>query len=143
MTDLRGRSIRTLAWLGDVEFEREVRHRLARRGDYPTDRLDAMKTRVVRAEAQARLLEQILPELRPEELELVRRGRNASPTAVARGGRRHTQQYRAATGFEALVGTWCLEGEPGRMRLHEVLGAPLEAAIDEAVAAAAHRPRRG
>ena len=143
MTDLRGRSIRTLAWLGDVEFEREVRHRLARRGDYSTDRLDAMKTRVVRAEAQAQLLEQILPELRPEELELVRRGRNASPSSAARGGRRHTQQYRAATGFEALVGTWCLAGEPGHMRLLEVLGAPLEAAIDEAVAAAAHRPRRG
>ena len=143
MTDLRGRSIRTLAWLGDVEFEREVRHRLALRGDYSTDRLDAMKTRVVRAEAQAQLLEQILPELRPEELELVRRGRNASPSSAARGGRRHTQQYRAATGFEALVGTWCLAGEPGRMRLLEVLGAPLEAAIDDAVAAAAHRPRRG
>ena len=93
----------TLAWLGDVEFEREVRHHLARRGDYPTDRLDAMKTRVVRAEAQARLLEQILPELRPEELDLVRRGRNASPAAAARGGRRHTQQYRAATGFEPPV----------------------------------------
>jgi ribonuclease-3 family protein len=102
-----------------------------------------MKTRVVRAEAQARLLDRILPDLRPEELELVRRGRNATPSAAARGGRRHTQEYRAATGFEALVGTWCLEGDPGHARLHEVLGGPLEAAIDEAVAAAAHRPRRG
>ena len=143
MTDLRGRSIRTLAWLGDVEFEREVRLRLARRGDYSTDRLDAMKTRVVRAEAQARLLERILPGLRPEELELVRRGRNASAPSAARGGRRHMQDYRAATGFEALVGAWCLEGEPGVARLHEVLGAPLEEAIDEAVAAAGQRLRRG
>lgn len=143
MTDLRGRSIRTLAWLGDVEFEREVRYRLARRGDYPTDRLDAMKTHVVRAEAQARLLERVLPALRPEELELVRRGRNASPSAAARGGRRHTQEYRAATGFEALVGAWCLDGEPGRARLLEVLGAALEEAIDGAVAAAGRRLRRG
>lgn len=143
MTDLRGRSIRTLAWLGDVEFEREVRHRLVRRGDYPSDRLDAMKTRVVRAEAQARLLEAILPGLRPEELELVRRGRNASPPAAARSGRRHMQEYRAATAFEALVGAWCLGGEPGRARLVEVLGEPLEAAIAEAVTAAAQRLRRG
>ncbi len=36
-------SVRTLAWLGDAEFEREVRLRLARRGDYSTDRLNAMK----------------------------------------------------------------------------------------------------
>ena len=143
MTDLRGRSIRTLAWLGDVEFEREVRLRLARRGDYTTDRLDAMKTRVVRAEAQAKLLERILPGLRPEELELVRRGRNASPPAAARSGRRHMQEYRAATGFEALVGAWSLEGEPGLARFAEVLAAPLEEAIDEAVAAAGRRLRRG
>jgi rhodanese-related sulfurtransferase len=32
------RSVRTLAWLGDAEFEREVRLRVARRGDFPTDR---------------------------------------------------------------------------------------------------------
>lgn len=143
MTDLRGRSIRTLAWLGDVEFEREVRYRLARRGDYPSDRLDAMKTRVVRAEAQALLLAAVLPGLLPEELELVRRGRNASPPAAARGGRRHMQEYRAATALEVLVGVWCLAGEPGRARMDAVLGAPLDAAITEAVAAAAKRPRRG
>lgn len=143
MIDLRGRSTRTLAWLGDVEFEREVRYRLARRGDYPIDRLDAMKTRVVRAEAQAQLLEEIMPGLRTEELELVRRGRNTAPPSAARGGRRHMQEYRAATALEVLVGVWCLEGEPGRARMHEVLDAPLEAAITQAVAAAAQRPRRG
>lgn len=143
MTDLRGRSTRTLAWLGDVEFEREVRYRLAHRGDYSCDRLDAMKTRVVRAEAQAQLLEQILPALRPEELELVRRGRNTAPPAAARGGRRRMQEYRAATAFEALVASWCLGGEAGRARLHEVLDEPLRAAIDGAVAADAQRPRRG
>jgi ribonuclease III family protein len=143
MADLRGRSIRTLAWLGDVEFEREVRYRLARCGDYPTDRLDAMKTRVVRAEAQARLLAEILPGLHPAELELVRRGRNAAPPASARSGRRHAQEYRAATAFEVLVGMWCLDGDPGRARLLEVLDAPLDAAIAQAVAVAAQRPRRG
>lgn len=143
MTELRGRSIRTLAWLGDVEFEREVRYRLARRGDYPTDRLDAMKTRVVRAEAQAQLLEQILPILRPEELDVVQRGRNTSPPSAARGGRRRMQEYRAATALEALVAAWCLGGESGRARLHEVLDAPLSAAIEGAVVLDAQRPRRG
>ena len=143
MADLRGRSLRTLAWLGDVEFEREVRYRLARRGDYPSDRLDAMKTGVVRAEAQAQLLEIVLPGLAPEELDLVRRGRNAAPPAAARGGRRRMQDYRAATALEALVATWCLGGEAGRERMQQVLGPALDAAIDRAVATHARRPRRG
>ena len=65
MTDepLPERSVRTLAWLGDAEFEREVRVRLARRGDFPTDRLHAMKARVVCAEAQAELLATLEPVL--------------------------------------------------------------------------------
>jgi len=143
MGDLRGRSIRTLAWLGDAEFEREVRYRLARRGDYPSDRLDAMKTRVVRAEAQAGLLQQLLASLTPEELDVVRRGRNAAAPSAARGGRRRTQDYRAATGLEALIARWCLDGEPGRERMHHVLGPALDLAIDRAVEAEARRPRRG
>lgn len=142
MVDLRTRSIRTLAWLGDVEFEREVRHRLAQRGDYSTDRLDGMKSRIVRAEAQAVLLERIVPQLRPEELALVQRGRNAAVSAGARG-RRRTREYRAATAFEALVAGWCLDGEPGRARMLELLEGPLEDAIGEALAADARRPRRG
>ena len=52
--DLRGRSIRTLAWLGDVEFEREVRVRLARRGDFPTHRLHVLKAKIVCAEAHSK-----------------------------------------------------------------------------------------
>ena len=53
------------------------------------------------------------------------------------------QEYRAATAFEALVASWCLEGEAGRARLHEVLDGPLTAAIDGAVQTHAQRPRRG
>lgn len=140
--DLRGRSIRTLAWLGDAEFEREVRYRLVRRGDYPSDRLEAMKTRVVRAEAQAVLLETVLPELREEELDLVRRGRNTAAPGASRGGRRRTRDYRAATALEALVAAWCVD-EAGRERMHDVLGPALDSAIDEAVTAEARRPRRG
>ena len=143
MTDLSGRSTRTLAWLGDVEFEREVRYRLARRGDYPTDRLDTMKTRIVRAEAQAELLESVLPLLEPDELAVVQRGRNAATTASARGARRKTEAYRGATALEALVAVWCFDEPKGRQRFEEVLGARLEAAVDAALAADARRPKRG
>ena len=143
MADLLSRSIRTLAWLGDVEFEREVRHRLAQRGDYPTDRLDAMKTRIVRATAQAELLDEIRPQLSEDELALVQRGRNAAPPAGARKGRQGMAEYRAATALEVLVAAWCVGPVEGRARFEEVLAGPLERAIDRALKSHGRRVRRG
>lgn len=131
MTDdhaLRGRSIRTLAWLGDVEFEREVRLRLSRRGDYPTDRLDKLRARIVKAEAQAALLAELVEGgvLRDDELGVVGRARN---TAVNRtGARRGIREYRAATALEALIAWWIVGGEAQRF---EALIIPaIEARID-------------
>lgn len=135
MTDdskLRGRSIRTLAWLGDVEFEREVRLRLSRRGDYPTDRLDKLRAKLVRAEAQAELLAELVDagRLREDELAVVGRARN---TAVKRtGARRGIREYRAATALEALIAWWLVGGEVERF---EILIVPaLEARIDRMMA---------
>ena len=117
MTDdlaLRGRSIRTLAWLGDVEFEREVRLRLSRRGDYPTDRLDKLRAQLVKAEAQAALLAELINAglLSEAELAVVGRARN---TAVNRtGARRGIREYRAATALEALIAWWIVGGDGDR-----------------------------
>ena len=115
---------------------------VARRGDYPIDRLDAIKAQVVRAEAQAALLDGIESELDEAEQDMVRRGVNASVSSTPRG-RRTTQQYRRATGFEVLIAYWTLRGDDGQARWAAVLGAPLEAAIDGAVTQHAERPRRG
>jgi ribonuclease-3 family protein len=137
---LAARSVRTLAWLGDAEFEREIRLRIARRGDYSTDRLDAIKARIVRAESQARLLEALESSLSEEERSVVRRGRNARPTGSAR--RTKTRAYRSATALEALVALWKLDGARGQRRFDKILGPLLEAAIDDALANT-HKPRRG
>ena len=144
MTDapLPDRSIRTLAWLGDAEFEREVRLRLARRGDYPTDRLHAMKALVVCAEAQAELLASIEPALDEVEAGVVRRARNLN---VKNGGRgvRSTRDYRSSTALEALVAHWCMFTAEGRPRFDALIAPWLEARIDAAIAAASRAPRRG
>lgn len=134
------RSVRTLAWLGDAAFERDVRWRVCGRGDHPVDRLDSIKADVVRAEAQAALLEIIEPELTEDEHAVVRRGRNAKTTSIR--GKKDTQTYRSSTGFEALVARWALLG--GEWARYEALVVPhLEPMIDAATAKRAKRPRRG
>ena len=140
--DLRARSVRALAWLGDAEFEREVRRRILVRGDYPVDRLDAVKALVVRAERQAALLTVIEPHLDDAEQALVRRARNQAPRG---GGRttRDTRAYRAATALEALVGAWFHGAPAGLARFEALLAPAIEAAIDEALTAAGTRIRRG
>ena len=134
------RSVRTLAWLGDAAFERDVRWRVCARGDHRVDRLDSIKADVVRAEAQAALLELIEPELSEDERAVVRRGRNAKTTSIR--GKKDTQTYRSSTGFEALVARWALIH--GQWARYETLVVPhLEPMIDAATAKRAKRPRRG
>jgi ribonuclease-3 family protein len=134
------RSVRTLAWLGDAAFERDVRWRVCRRGDYPVDRLDSIKADVVRAEAQAELLAAIDDALDDDERAVVQRGRNAKTTSLR--GKKDTQTYRSATGFEALIARWALL-DGAWARYEELIVPRLEPMIDAAVARRAKKPRRG
>jgi ribonuclease-3 family protein len=138
---LAGRSVRTQSWLGDAVFELQVRLRVAMRGDFPVDRLDAIKAEVVRAERQAELLEAVLPALDDEEAALVRRARNTSPPSSARG-RRAMQSYRAASALEALVARWWIMPD-GQARFDALLGAHLDAAITRALELRKAKPKRG
>jgi ribonuclease-3 family protein len=124
---LRDRSIRTLAWLGDAEFEREVRLRLVRRGDFPTDRLDKLRAKIVNAAAQAELLATLLERLDEQELGVVRRARNAAPRGSGRGSA-GVREYRAATALEALIAWWLLDGL--HERFESLIVPAIEARID-------------
>ncbi len=125
--DLRQRSIRTLAWLGDAEFEREVRWRLSARGDFRTDRLDKARARIVNAESQAALLGELITagKLREDELAVVGRARNAAVRGVIR---RNVRDYRAATALEALIAWWLCGGETERFT--QLIVPAIEARID-------------
>jgi ribonuclease III family protein len=136
---LTGRSMRTQSWIGDAVFELQVRLRVAMRGDFPVDRLDAIKAEVVRAESQAALLEAVLPVLDDDEAAVVRRARNTAPPMSARG-RRAMQSYRAASALEALVARWWIDGNA---RFEELLAPQLDAAITRAVELRSTKPKRG
>lgn len=131
-----------MAWIGDAVFELDVRRRLSDRGDYATDRLDAMKADLVCARRQAELLAEIEAQLDDEEGAVVRRGRNASVGGGKARGKTDVRTHRNATGLEALIAYWF--ADPDRRRRYALLLVPaLEAAIDGAVARRAKKLRRG
>ncbi len=72
-------------------------------------------TRRVNAAAQAHALRLVMDMLNEEELELVRRGRNAHPRHGAPRSAT-SAQYSASTGFEALIGFHHLTGQTERLQ---------------------------
>jgi ribonuclease III family protein len=106
----------SLAYIGDAVYELYVRTSLL----LPLKRSHAYHQDVVaqvRAETQARHLEQLLPQLSEAELAWIKRGRNA-----ASGGPKRVSPeiYQQATGFETLIGYLYLTNPP---RLQKLLAA--------------------
>ena len=103
-----------LAYLGDAVYELYVRSRFL----LPHKRSQTYHNLVVaqvRAEAQAAHLRYLTPYLNQTELEIVRRGRNAT---VGRPRRAAPKVYQQATSLEALVGYLYL---CDRQRLYQLL----------------------
>lgn len=103
-----------LAYVGDAIYELYVRMFYL----LPLQRSDAYHRLVVaqvRAETQALHLRSLTPYLRPSELEIVRRGRNA---ATGRPKRVNPEIYQQATSLETLIGYLYLTDFP---RLTELL----------------------
>ena len=99
-----------LAWLGDAVWELHQRQLLVGRPASPRS-LHAAGVARVRAEAQSLALEKLEPLLRDEELEWVRRGRNA---AGRRPRHLDPATYGRASGFETMVG-WLHLHDPERL----------------------------
>ena len=99
-----------LAWLGDAVWELHQRRRFIFESG-STAQLHRRTVALVRAEAQSAALAQLEPDLLPEELELVRKGRNAA----GRGPKRSDPGvYGRASGFETMVG-WLYLNNPQRL----------------------------
>ena len=112
--DLRRLSPAVLAYLGDAVYELFMRAFCL----MPPRRLRSYHEQVVnqvRAESQAHYLQQLQPQLTPEEIDILRRGRNAA----SRGPKRvDPAVYQDATALETLLGYLYLSN---RDRLSEIL----------------------
>lgn len=94
----------TLAWLGDALYNTKVRQHILARGTRKADLLQKQASKFNSAVGQAKVLDLLLEEnaLNEDELEIVRRGRNAHVKTSAKNTDLKT--YLKATGLEALFG---------------------------------------
>ena len=106
-----------LAYVGDTVYDLYVRTYLVTHHDLSVRRLNERAIRYVSAAAQAETVEALLEKLSEQELEVFKRGRNAKSAHIPKNAQ--VQQYRAATGLEALLGYLYLSGN--QKRLGEIL----------------------
>ena len=102
-----------LAHIGDGVFEVLCRAWLCDHGGVNVGRLHAETIRLVKATAQAKFADAMLPKLSEEELAYYRRGKNAHVHAVPKSA--SPKDYAKATGVEAMFGALYLAGKTERI----------------------------
>lgn len=96
-----------LAYLGDSVYETAVRYALLERGEMSLKDYNKTAIKVVSAPAQYKAVKALEAEFTEEEAEIIRKGRNAKGKNVPKSA--SVEEYRTATGFEALMGKLYLE----------------------------------
>ncbi len=113
-----------LAYLGDAVIELFVRNALVAAGYSTSAALNQKSLDYVRAGAQAKAMQKILPLLTEQEAAAFRRGRNMGHTNTPKGAT--VAEYRAATGMEVLAGYLHVLGQEQRLAQLLRIGFELE-----------------
>ena len=100
--DLRTYSPLTLAYIGDAIYDLIIRTLIVKQGNSRPEKMHKRASALVKASAQAEMIERLLPMLTEEEHAIYKRGRNAKSYTMAKNAT--MLDYRKATGFEALMG---------------------------------------
>ena len=124
--DIRAISSIGLAHLGDAVYELLVRAYLCAQGKATGRGLHRAAVELVKAPAQARLADRILPRLTAEELAVFKRGRNANVNTIPHSASR--SDYLKATALECLFGYLYLQG--ATRRINELFNAMMEVTSD-------------
>lgn len=92
-----------LAFIGDAVYEVFVRTYIVNNHkDMSVNKLHFEAISFVKAHAQSEFMCALKDELTEEEMSIFKRGRNAKSGTVPKNA--NVQEYRIATGFEALIG---------------------------------------
>lgn len=108
-------SVAALAYLGDARHSLFVRRMLVERGITKSGELNELALSYVTAEAQAKMMRKIEHLLLDDERDLYKRAANS--THLNRPKHASAADYRAATGFEAVIGMLEWIGDAERLNL--------------------------
>ena len=100
-----------LAHMGDAVFEILCRSYLCVRGNHTALKMHRDAVELVKASAQAKFADAMLPHLTEEETDYYRRGKNAHDHVPKSAT---PKEYAKATGVEALFGALYLSGRTDR-----------------------------
>jgi len=112
-TDIRMYNPLVLAYVGDSVYDTFIRTMLVSNGSIQVNKLHKKSIKFVQAKAQAEITEQLHNILTEDEQDIVRRGRNTKSNSVPKNA--DMNDYRYATGFEALIGYLYLIGNTKRL----------------------------
>ena len=114
MNNISSISPAILAYLGDALYETVIRrHLIIELGIRKPRLLHQSAVKFVRADAQARIVRLLEPELEEEEAEIIRKGRNIKTGHVP--PKVQPIVYRYSTAWETLLGYLYLTGREDRM----------------------------
>ena len=103
-----------LAYLGDARHSLYVRRMLVKRGICKSGELNEASLKYVTAEAQANMMRRIEPLLLEDERDVYKRAANSGH--LNKPKRASAADYRAATGFEAVIGMLHVIGDDERLK---------------------------
>lgn len=102
-----------LAYIGDGIYDLVIRTVVVNRGNTQANKLHKKTSSLVKAASQSAMIDGLLEILTEEEMAVYKRGRNAKSATMAKNAT--MQDYRKATGFEALMGYLYLDNQWERM----------------------------
>ena len=103
----------TFAYIGDAIYGLVIRTMIVDEANRSANDLHKMSSEYVKASTQAKLAEILMDDFDEEELAVFKRGRNTKINSKAKNA--SFNDYKKATGFEAVMGYLYLEDKTERM----------------------------